>query len=113
MDRSELKLLAKQQIQGNIGTLLLINICMFAISYIAQIIVSVFSESQNPALMLIGIGLSFVISFVTLPLALGLLVTYINLSKGIKPNVNMLFSRFSIFLKAFGLYFMTGLFIFL
>lgn len=84
LDRTALKAKAKEQISGNIGILFGAAAIIFAITSAVGIVSPIFSFS--------------------------LVMIFLNLTKGEKPKVTDVFNGFNYFLKAFGLYFMMGLF---
>ncbi len=96
--RQEIKQMAKDQIRGRIGQLFLVMLVMFAISGVSML------------LNFIPVLGQLVITAVSVVVAMGFTLIFINLTKGIEPDVRTLFDRVPIFLKVFGLYFMIGLF---
>ena len=96
MNRAELKAAAKQQIQGKIGILFVINL-----------IVGVISGAIS-AIPVVG---SVVSAFVVAPaFTLALTCIYLNLVNGQHPEIGDAFSSFNNFWPAFKVTFLTGLF---
>ena len=99
MNRAQLKSLAKSQIKGNIGIL-------FVIALIAGLIMS--------ALNLIPVVGSVAVAFVASPLlAMNMVLIYLGLTKGKKPEIADLFKNFNNFWPVFKVQFLTGLFVML
>lgn len=95
MDRATLKSLAKEQIKGNIGILFLIGVVLYLIS----IVLSFIPVVGSIAMMLISPALS-----------LAMCGIYLNLTKGVKPQVADLFSQINNFWPAFKTYFLMILY---
>lgn len=95
MNRAELKSLAKQQIKGNIGTLFLVTLVIYLVSY---------------ALNLIPVAGSIASLLLAPALGLGVVSIYLGLAQGKKPTVGDLFSKFDQFWPAFKVDFLVGLF---
>lgn len=102
MNRAELKAAAKSQIKDKIGILFLITL-----------IISVATGLVTAILSFIPIG-SMVANIVVAPaFTLSLTRVYLNVIKGIKPEVSDSFSGFDDFWSAFKVNFLVGLFTFL
>lgn len=87
MNRVELKNMAKSQIKGNIGMLLVITLLAGLLQCIPYV------------------------SYVIAPaISLGLVIVYLNLTYGKKPEINALFDGFRSFGKALWLYILVGFF---
>lgn len=87
--RAELKEMAKQQIKGNIGILFVITLVIGAIAFVAGLL---------SAIPVVGV-LATVI--VTPALSLSIVIVYVNLVKGVKPEVKDAFAGFKDFWTAF------------
>jgi len=98
-ERIKLKSMAKEQIKGNIPILFL---CM--------LLIVVISAGISYLVPILG---TIVISFVTPALTLGMISIYMGLAHGEKPKFEGLFSGMPVFIKAFLLQLVTGLFVFL
>lgn len=96
MNRAELKANAKQQIKGNIGIL-------FAIALLA--IAIIFAVNLIPIVGTLALAL-----VISPALSLALITIYLNLTKGIKPQIADLFNQFNNFWSAFKATFFVGLF---
>ena len=94
MDRAQLKQMAKEQIKGNLGVLILSMVVMMAISYVAGMI---------PVASLI----------ITPALTLGMICMYLNMSYGAKPEIKELFAHFGEFWPALKVTLLNGIFVFL
>ena len=95
MTRAEIKVLAKQQIKGNVGNL-------FVISFLIELI----TVASN-AVPFIGVLI------VTPAFGLSLITIYLNLTKGLKLEIGNMFSGFNDFWSAFKVQFLCGIFTFL
>ena len=120
--------IARDKLKGNwgiaLGTSLLFSICCFAIQGIASGVAAAVSGSAayfysygyfnglSGISLLLSIALSLAGSSLIASLSLGHNLFYIDLCNN-KSNLSTLFSRFGIFLKAFGLVLFMGLFVFL
>lgn len=100
MSRQELKSLAKQQIKGKIGSLFLVSLVVYAITFAASFI------------PVVGSVASFVI---TPAFTLSMATIYLNLTKNPerKPEVSDAFNGFSNVLGAFKVYIAQTVFVFL
>lgn len=96
MTRTELKSLAKEQIKGNIGTLFLINLIIFAVSFVCGLIPTVGS-----------LAATFVVSPA---FSIALVMIYLDMVNGTKATVGAAFEGFKHFWIAFKTTFLTGLF---
>ncbi|MGL5256794.1 MAG: DUF975 family protein [Proteocatella sp.] len=99
MTRLELKTLAKAQINGSLVTLIF---CSIIIAIINKVLIS--------TTMIVGPIISMIIAPAFL---LGMSNIYINLTNGIKPKIDDVFSGFKNFFKAWALSFLMGFFILL
>ena len=98
MTRQELKAKAKEQIKGNLGSLILIFLIVLAASYLPNLIA----------------GIGTIVSIVVVPaLTLAMYIIYLKLAAGEKPNIAEMFQHFDKFWAAFKVSFFTGLFTFL
>jgi uncharacterized membrane protein len=96
MSRKELKAKAKEQIKGNIGILFVIMLIVAAVSGIANVIP--------------GIG-SIAAAIVLIPaFSIALVIIFLKLADGVKPEISELFQHFNKFWAAFKVTFLTGLF---
>lgn len=98
--RAELKEMAKQQIKGNIGILFVITLIVAVVSGIAGAILSVVPVAGPIAATII----------VTPAFSLSLVLVYINLVKGVKPEIKDVFAGFKDFWTAFKTTFLVGFF---
>lgn len=96
MDRSSIKAMAKQQIKGNVAMLFVISLIIFLISLVVNLV------------PLIGAIASIFV--ITPAFSLGLVMIYLNMTKGQKAAVSDLFSGFNHFWGAFKVIFLVGLF---
>lgn len=97
-NRVEAKLLAKQQIKGNILTLFLINLIAMAVT------------GACGAIPVVG----WVASFVIIPsIELGVIMIYLNMAKGEQPDIGRMFDGFQNVGPCVILYLLTNVFIFL
>lgn len=96
MDRATLKSLAKEQIKGNIGILFVVSLVLYLVSF---------------AMSLIPLVGSIAAFLITPALTLGMIGIYLNLTKGVKPQVADLFSQIKNFWPAFKTYFLMSLYI--
>ena len=94
MDRAVLKGMAKEQIKGNIGILFVITLIVSVITYVASMI---------PVASLI----------VTPAFSLATVCIYLNMAKGIKPEVKEIFAHFSEFWPALKVTLLVGIYTFL
>ena len=98
MTRQELKARAKEQLKGNLGSLILILLIVLAASYLPNLIP----------------GIGTIVSIVVVPaLTLAMTIIYLKLAAGEKPNIAEMFQHFDKFWAAFKVSFFTGLFTFL
>ncbi|MDP4134134.1 MAG: DUF975 family protein, partial [Bacillota bacterium] len=94
----QLKDLAQEQISGNIWIL-------FGIALIIAIIVSIASKIGVECTKNAQHFGSFIASLlISPPFTVSTVLIYLNLAKGIKPNVGMAFEGFKYYLKSVGLY---------
>lgn len=96
MERAELKSLAKQQIQGNIGTFFLMTLIVAGVAALANLIPVVGSIAS--------------VLVLTPAFGLAMVTAYLKLTKGIQPDVKELFQHFEKFWSAFKVTFFMGLF---
>lgn len=96
MDRATLKSMAKEQIKGNIGVLFLVTLVIAVVAFLVNLIPTVGSIAGSLV--------------VTPAFSIATIVIYLNLTKGIKPEVKELFAHFGEFWGAFKVTFLTGLF---
>lgn len=96
MDRATLKSMAKEQIRGNIGVLFLITLVVAVVTGLVSAIP--------------GVGSVAGFLIVTPALTIATIHIYLNLAKGVKPEVKELFAHFGEFWPAFKVTFLTGLF---
>lgn len=96
MDRATLKSMAKQQIKGNIGVLFAVTLVVTIATYVVQLIP--------------GVGSVVSALIVTPAMSIATICIYLNLTKGIKPEVKELFAHFGEFWGAFKVTFLAGLF---
>ena len=102
MNRAELKAAAKSQIKGKIGILFLITLIISAISGVAGFLLGMIP------------GGSLIASIIITPaFSLSLIRVYLNVVKGVKPEVKDTFSGFDDFWAAFKVTFLVGLYTFL
>lgn len=99
MTRQEMKAKAKEQIKGNIGILFVIMLIVAAVAGLAN------------AIPVVGSIASVVV--LTPALSIALVIIYLKLTDGIKPEIAELFQHFDKFWGAFKVTFFTGLFTFL
>ena len=99
MNRVELKAKAKEQIKGNIGVLFLMYLVIAAIATLVNIIP--------------GVGALADVVVISPLASLVMIMTYLNLAKGIKPELAMLFQHLNKFWGAFKVQFLSGLYIML
>lgn len=101
MNRLEIKALAKEQIRGNIGALfvvtLVVFVVMFALSFVAALVPIVGPIAYD--------------IIVAPALSLSLIMVYVNLVKGKKPEAGDAFAGFYDCWSAFKVSFLTSLFI--
>ena len=102
MDKTErirLKSLAKEQIKGSIGTMFLILLAVYVLVFAASWVTS-FSG---------GVG-----GYIIGPaLSIGIVMIYLNMAKGVKPNFSDVFNGFDLFSKSLLLQLLTEIFVFL
>lgn len=98
INRAELKMRAKQMMSGNLGMLIVCFIIVAAIMGVCNMIPIV-----GPVLSVCAAG----------PLGLGSCYIYLNLTRGIEPDVNVLFAGFQRFVDALVLTLLIGVFTFL
>ena len=99
MTRQEMKAKAKEQIKGNIGILFVIMLIVAAVAGLAN------------AIPVVGSIASVVV--LTPALSIALVIIYLKLTDGIKPEIAELFQHFDKFWGSFKVTFFTGLFTFL
>lgn len=103
LDRRYLKDLAKQQIKGKIGVL-----------FVISLIIALISAAANGLLGIIPVAGPIASSIVITPaFSLSLCCIYLNLVRGIAPQVKDVFCGFGDFWSAFKTQFLVGLFTFL
>lgn len=104
MNRAELKSAAQGQISGKIGILFLISL-----------IIAVISGAAGWVLKFIPLRLGSLAAaiIITPAFALSVVRVYLNITKGVNPEVNNAFSGFDDFWSAFKVNFLVGLFTFL
>ena len=98
ISRAELKMRAKQMMSGNMGMLIVCFIIVAVITGVCNVIPVV---GQVLAICVTG------------PLALGSCYIYLDLTRGMEPDVNVLFSGFQRFVDALVLTILIGVFTFL
>lgn len=96
MDRATLKSMAKSQIKGNIGVLFVITLLVAVVAGLVNVVPVVGSVAS--------------VLVVTPAMSIALVCIYLNLTKGIKPEIKELFAHFGEFWGAFKVTFLTGLF---
>ncbi len=106
--RQEIKAQAKDLIRGKIGQLFLILLIIAGVSIAISTITTI-----TAAIPILGLLVSLALIGVSSSISLGMILIFLNLTRGIDPEPRVLFERLPIFLKAFGLAFMVGLFTFL
>ena len=99
MSRQELKAMAKEQIKGNIGILFVITLIVALVAGLSNIVPVVGS-----------LACVFVI---TPAFSIAIVIIYLKLVAGTKPEIAELFHHFDKFWGAFKVTFLTGLFTFL
>lgn len=104
MNRAELKSAAKGQISGKIGIL-----------FVISLIIAVISGAAGWVLRFIPLRLGSLAAtiIITPAFALSVVRVYLNITKGVNPEVNNAFSGFDDFWSAFKVNFLVGLFTFL
>ena len=102
MNRAELKAAAKRQISGKIGILFIITLIIFAISFVAGLLLSLFP-----------LGGLVVALIITPAFSLSLVRVYLHVTAGGTPEVKDTFSGFDDFWAAFKVTFLVGLFTYL
>lgn len=118
LSRAELKQQAKEQLKGNVGSLLLIFLVyvgvavafMFALSFILSMVAI---NSSEAAAVVVVIAMFVAIFVVISPLAMGLYKVFLNVTYGDKPAVGTLFEGFKppMFGKSIMLYLLMYIFI--
>ncbi len=96
--RAELKEMAKQQIKGNIGILFVITLVISVVGSVASLLL---------AIPVVGLLATIII---TPALSLSIVIVYVNLVKGVKPEIKDAFAGFKDFWTAFKTTFLVGLF---
>jgi uncharacterized membrane protein len=96
MDRVTLKTKAKEQIKGNIGVL-----------FVITLLVGLIAGGANAIPVVGSIASVFV---VTPAFSLAVVMIYLNMTAGMKPEIGDLFSQFSSFWDSFKVTFLVGLF---
>ena len=101
IDRASIKAQAKQQLKGKVWMLFLCTIIASAISSVAaQIPTRLATATSSAVVSLIGwLVYIAVMIFVTLPVSVGLVKVYLNVTYGYKPSVATLFEPFSKYYK--------------
>jgi uncharacterized membrane protein len=99
MNRAQLKAMAKIQIKGNIGILFLVSLVAGLVGAFANVI------------PVIGSLASVIV--ITPAFTIATTIIYLNMAKGIKPQVSELFNHFDKFWASFKVTFLSGLFIML
>ncbi len=102
MNREALKTLAKQQIKGNIGILFLITLIIALISGAASFVLS-----------FVPMGSLIASVIITPAFTLSVVMVYLNLAAGKKPEVSDTFEGFKDFWGAFKVTFLVGIYTFL
>lgn len=125
MTRSEIKKLAKQQLEGNVGKLLL---CALVVSVIIGSISMMFASTSIPLAagseiervtnsLMFSISnscRSYALSILIAPaFAFGLILIYLDVRNGKGVRIEKVFEPFKIYPKVFVLYFLEGLFVIL
>lgn len=110
VERQVLKQMARDQISGNIG-MLFVCYLVILIKEVISAALSIINQSGlriiSPALSVIGqIGLAII----SPALSIGMILIYLGITKGVKPEVERIFDGFKYFGKALGLYILMGLF---
>lgn len=96
MERAQLKAMAKQQIQGNIGTFFVMTLIIAGVAAVANLIPVVGSIAS--------------VFIITPAFSIAMVAAYLKLTKGVQPNVRELFDHFNEFWGAFKVSFFVGLF---
>ena len=91
MNRVELKMAAKEQIKGNIGTL-----------FLCYLVLSLLTGAANFA---------YVGFLISAPLTVGIMLNYLKMSRGEKPTVKGIFDPFNYYGKTLGLTLLISLFV--
>ena len=99
MSRQELKAMAKEQIKGNIGIL-----------FVITLIVALVAGLSNIVPVVASLACVFVI---TPACSIAIVIIYLTLAAGTKPEIAELFQHFNKFWGTFKVTFLTGLFTFL
>lgn len=99
MTRQELKAKAKEQIKGNIGILFVIVLIVALVGGLANVVPVVGSLAS--------------IFVLTPAFNIALVIIYLKMTAGIKPEIAELFQHFNQFWASFKVTFLTGLFTFL
>jgi len=115
LDRKELKSVAKEQIQGNIGILFICKLIVFFIVVVASSLPTITPFlSVSPVLAgLIGFVGSFATIILVPPFMLSFAMIYLKLREGQSPVVGHIFNGYSIMGKSIWLYILMQIFIFL
>lgn len=113
INRAELKQQAKSLIKGKIGALFVVMLVFYVITFAILLIPSIMSASESGIVATLGVLLSIVASFASVPLSVGLLLVYLDVAKGEGVEVRRLFDGFSYFVKAIVLSILIGVFTFL
>lgn len=103
MNRAEIKALAKEQIKGNIGALFVVNLVIFVVMFALSLVAGFIPVVGQLAYSVIAAP----------ALGLSLIMVYVNLVKGKKPEAGDAFAGFYDCWSAFKVTFFTGLFTFL
>ena len=96
MSRQELKAKAKEQIKGNIGILFVMMLIVGAVGGLANVI---------PVVGSIAAAIVVIPAF-----SIAMVIVYLKLVSGVKPEIAELFQHFNKFWAAFKVTFFTGLF---
>ncbi|MBR2861239.1 MAG: DUF975 family protein [Clostridia bacterium] len=104
MTRAELKALAKQQIKGNIGILFVMSLIVSVITALPNILSSI---------PFLGFVFSIGLLFINAAFSLSLMIIYLALTAGKKPQIADIFIGFNDIWSAFKVTFLVGLFTFL
>lgn len=96
MSRQELKAKAKEQIKGNIGVLFVIMLIVAFVAGLANVV------------PVVGSLVSLIV--LTPAFTIAMVIIYLKMADGIKPEIAELFQHFNKFWGAFKVTFLTGLF---
>ena len=124
LDRAALKASAKQQIKGNLGILFVCGLVIFLITLLTSWattaivnkrltdLTSTFSyEILTMLSALVSAATQMIIQIILVAaLSIGMVMIYLNLTKGVRPQASDVFKGFHIYGKAVELTFFTSLF---